>query len=976
MQIADFAKSMKLNVIKAMRRICWVALCALLFQRTSDAAERFTAMFMDETRLEADEIKDWCDPKAKPTLAGRELFDHHAPVRWIVDRSAFRTPPPMAFVEFVGGDRLAGEVLSYQDGQANRFEPTLPNLIVKPLANLQPPEVTTPSPIRITLPWVRRIAWKSQENAHEYQPGTIWLLTGTPLTFRSLRWNETGLLVLTAEGLKQFAFVELSEIHLPQIDQWTAYLQQLAILSPDAKSRLIQMESSDGSRWTTSLERFQARHLGERHRVENWYQLIQPAWSLDPLWTRFRSIRTWLSYHPTEVPLSKFLPTDVQHQAVFGTHFDWQVDQSVLRTPLRSLTQEFGWGWGVQGSTDLAVELPEIASGFRTRYGLDRSVGSGGCIDVRVLVDGVPTALNQRYLTGSEFVGDSHWTDIQPDAEKRHQLNFQTAMAHEGRPAGADPFDIGDLLNWYEPEVRLDPGRLGEAIASHRSGALTGLAGWTIAPSDLASWKTTNFLDETDGRDPQFRTVSQGPGPFYRISQQIKIGAKDQWLAVVASRFPDGSTASGIQIRIDGRVIVDTDVPVRNSLADPMPILVPIETFQNHSILVELIVIPTDANSWVDWRTIVVSPERPGQFVLFEDDPAFAKSLDSGDGRIEVDKSERFSGSQSIKISTAGRANAKLAGMKAEIVEFPRLGQYRYVAFAWKKPSGTRIQLGFANHGRLDFSGVAVTDELSEDLARQGLRRTQSPERRGQKFGYRYEVGVATPQAPAPLWMNGELPRAWRLVERDLYADFGSFVMTGLTLDTVDDNPAWFDHIVLGRTPQDLARASILPGITPEQDESPAKSEARTLTQHEQAVVEFSRLSPMFAPSTSAFRLSRLREHNGQTDVLKTEITQDQKALTLRAAVEVSKESQSTALEMVIGHEPKHTWPLIIRANGEIFTEITVDDLVSAKGQGWVDVRTDLTRFAGQKVLLEVSTRGSPGQSRVAFWKKLELIMR
>ncbi|WP_157605360.1 hypothetical protein [Schlesneria paludicola] len=954
-----------------MNQIAWIGFCVLLAPTWGDAAERFTAKFADESQWSADEIKDWCDPAATPTLAGRELFDDAAPLRWLTDHTQPPASPPTKYVEFTGGDRLAGEVLFYRDGSADRFESTPPHLLMKPFANVSPPEITHSTEIRVTLTWVRRIVWNSA-TAREYKPATIWPMAGSPVAFRSLRWTESGLIALTPQGLRQFAFAELSELHLPLVDPWAAYFEQLAWLSPDVSARLIQLDQNDGSRLTTSLERFQPRHVGEKIRPENWFQLIQPAWSLDPIWLRFRAIRHWLCFSPTDVPLSRFAPVRMQHQAVFGSSFGWRIDQTVLRTPLRSAGHEFGWGWGAHGSTDLEFELPEIARAIRTRYGLDRSVGEGGCVDVSLLLDNGPAQVNQRKLTGSQLVGDSQWIEL-PDDAKRHQVTFRTEMAHEGRPAGADPFDIRDVVNWYEPEVRLDHQRLSTEVAKTRLKPLTGLNGWTISTHNRIDWKTANVLDTSDNRDPLFRITGRAAGPFYSLSRQLKIGMSDRWLTVAASRFAERTSSSQLQVRIDGRVRAAMEIPIRDSMADPQPLVVPIQSWQGRTVTAELIIFPTDGNSWIDWRGIFVGAQNPGILPLFEDEATFVDALTEGNGRVELDATEHFSGHGSLKVSSGSKGTRQLDGLNAEVVEFPRLGQYRYVAFAWKKPSGVQVQFGFANQGRLDFAGPPLIDEISETLTRQGLRRSQVPETHGRRFGYRYEVGVATTKAPAPLWMRGDLPKDWSLVTRDLFADFGSFVVTGVTLNSVDENSAWFDHLILARTRQDLEQAFLNVETPVDQAENLAASETRAFAPQESAVLQFSEVAPQFSPAPSLFQLTRLPDYHGQKDVLQSEIPAGGQPLTLRAGIELSSDPGSQ-LEIVVANLPDQGWPLVVRINGEIASEAIVDDDASATRDGWVTVKADLSRFAGQTILVEVSCLANEARKQFGIWKRINLV--
>ncbi len=84
------------------------------------AAERYAAQLQDGTRVEEAEIKTWHDVAAAPTIGGKPIFDAGNPARWIIDRHQPPGPPAPAYVEFVGGDRLAGTVVGVQTTRDGR----------------------------------------------------------------------------------------------------------------------------------------------------------------------------------------------------------------------------------------------------------------------------------------------------------------------------------------------------------------------------------------------------------------------------------------------------------------------------------------------------------------------------------------------------------------------------------------------------------------------------------------------------------------------------------------------------------------------------------------------------------------------------------------------------------------------------------------------------------------------------------------
>jgi biopolymer transport protein ExbB len=69
---------------------------------------------------------------------------------------------------------------------------------------------------------------------------------------------------------------------------------------------------------------------------------------------------------------------------------------------------------------------------------------------------------------------------------------------------------------------------------------------------------------------------------------------------------------------------------------------------------------------------------------------------------------------------------------------------------------------------------------------------------------FRYHAGPGKPWGTDSLSLSDKLPDDWVLVTRDLFADFGEFTLTGLSLDPVDGAHALFDHMRLGRTLRDF----------------------------------------------------------------------------------------------------------------------------------------------------------------------------
>lgn len=955
-------------------RFC-VCLPFLVAATALPAAERYVAQFQDGVRIEDAEVKTWHDVETKPTLAGKLIFDPANPARWILDRQQPPGPPASAYVEFAGGDRLAGTVVGVQTGQEDPYDQRPQHLFVKPAADWHFPDDKQPSDIRVSTEFVQRIVWQRTGN-DEYRPNTVVLRNGGSFAFRSVRWDKDQLRLLTTEGVRELAWDDLAELHLPRLDPWNSYLDQLAVTNPTCAARMIQMETIDGSRCTASLERFRARNWGDANRPDTWYQHIQPAWSLDPLWARYRKVRSWRFFQPDVVPLTLITPADVEQRAVFGTGWTWQINRSARQGLMQSAQFDFGGGFGVQASTELRFDLPALARALRTQAGLDRSSGTGGCVNLAIL-DGSAKPLYQvDHLIGSARVIDTGWLAVPTDESTPRQIVLLADMDHDQRPPGADPFDIRDAVNWYEPEVRLDLPLLQAEVQRRGWTRLPGLMGWTVSAEDAAKIQAVNVLHPYDPRRPEFRLKFLAKDRFVTFSRKMKVGPQHRWLAVVLTRDHEKTTPSSVQIRIDGRVLADLDVPMQQGPLEPDPIVAPLDGFQDKTVNVELVLLPHGEQSLVDWKGVSLAADKPGVFKIFEDQEQFASELRRGERPIvALSADQPFSGTHSLRVVGGSAENGRLTGLDTWIAEQPRNGQYRFLVFAWKKEGGNRILLQLAHEGRF----AEHIAQLFQPGERPGRKRIgpfdpkRQLEDRGLRYGFSYDAGTEPPQTNAPLRLDAKIPDKWVLMTRDLFADFGPINLTGLALGCPDGNAAFFDHIYLARTPQDVEylRTHLVNPQKPTAPDSEANVALRMAKRDDYNRL-LSRIAPQFSSAEIPTGLALMKEHMGQMDSLRTYPIDQNKPCVLRAAVTLPADKGSY-LDLRVSHLPTFDWRLVVKANGEVVHDQIIDDKLTVAQRGWASIQVDLAKFAGQKVLLEVLNQSNDWKNEYAFWKRITI---
>ncbi|MBI3838596.1 MAG: hypothetical protein HY288_11775 [Planctomycetia bacterium] len=178
----------------------------------------------------------------------------------------------------------------------------------------------------------------------------------------------------------------------------------------------------------------------------------------------------------------------------------------------------------------------------------------------------------------------------------------------------------------------------------------------------------------------------------------------------------------------------------------------------------------------------VVPGEKPPAekpLVVFEDQVEFLANLKEGGGHASLIAEEKYSGLASIKVTPDQRLNLALPGLGVKIRETPGPGEYRFLRFAWKKQGGQTICLQLNHDG---MWGPAANNPAK----------------------FRYHAGPAGEQYAGSVAIDANLPSGFTVVTRDLFADFGEFTFTGVALSPVDGEYALFDHIYLGKSPDDF----------------------------------------------------------------------------------------------------------------------------------------------------------------------------
>lgn len=945
-----------------------VAVCCGLLTPPLAAEDRWVARWKQGELATANDIQGWQEPTSQPTVAGRSLVDPANPVTMLLDRQS-QPVDPTSYVEFVGGDRLVGEVVEYRAKAASPYEHAPPHLLVQHVADVHPPDQGSAVPVRVTLPWLRRIVW-SPVAGGRYVPATAWMSGGGRIAFRSLRWSDTGLSLLTESGLRSLEWTELAELHLPVRDPWEAYAEQLGTLTPKLDALLWRVETADGSRLTTSRERFEARHWGDRNKSESWLQLVAPAWSLDTLWLRFPTIRAWTTFDAVEPPLSWADPTEVVTEPVFGGGWPWRSDRNTHHSRLAIADQLSVHGFGVHGSTTLRFQLPEYVRAVRTGGGLDRRAGTGGSVRLSVVRDQTTTLYASDPLIGSSQRIDTGWLELPPsnptESTQGPSLALRSDMLLDGAPAGADPFDIRDIVAWVEPQIRLDREGLAREVA-RQAPAAESLAGWSLPARSADGLLTRNWLDETDHRSPHFRTLWSTSQPWITLSRTQKVTADDRWLTLMIERFEKSSQPMLVQLKLDGRVAGEFEIPLRQGPIDPYPISVPLEPGSARQVQVQVTMFHPQPDSWWTLRGVVTGAELPGIRWLYADGtPAWL--ADVVGKPWEVSAKEVFAGTTALRMESGVGDVSQIEDWAHALVDWPRLGEYRFLTFAWKGVDTTTMGLSLAHDGNLRD---AIAEGLGLNVRPRGRagRRGGRTEERGLRHRFTYAAGRGNLDRFDPLRVKNELPTAWSWESRDVVNDFGPLTLTGLGF-IVRGGRGMLDAIALARTPQDVEdlRKRFSP---PDQPSGDAQHEFLAW-RREDWNVGIRRFAPQFSTPEARHGIHLKREHQGQAGAWQTHPNDGQNPFLLRTVHEFPA-NRPQELDVVVSHYPQHDWLLVVRVDGQPIFERKIDEALTLPQRGFASLQVDLSAYQGQTVLVEVGNAALDGGQEHAYWKRVEL---
>lgn len=577
----------------------------------------------------------WSAEERLPMVAGKSLADAESQIRVLQPvrtslalRGSVRLPN--FYLEMIDGDRLPVRELSVApaDRLPGRFGAlelwVVPDLLSTRLAGAEQ------RPVRVRTRWLRRLVQgEGEKSAEPGLPGTLRTSDGRVISFRTVRFEPGQVVALGEQGIVRAPLATVVELNLPTLDPWQAYCEQLVLLAPDLSVPLLRIHTPEGLTATLSPRGIRPQLAGEdaANQAGDGALAVQPAWALDPLTVVPTNVTCWERHRATEVPLDRLIPTSRQAGSILPAGRRPQRGSSVVGWPLVAGGAERRLGYGVAARSELSFPLPDSAVGFRTLVGLDRAAGDGGC--AIGLVHG--NAISEKPLYRSDFLIGSKTlvdTGLLPLNGARRLL-LVADPAHAPRPAGADPLDIRDLLDWISPTVILDPARLLSAIQQSAPGGLPGWEDWSLPAEDLAQlqveqgWQGAPAAAPSAEEQPpalvdrplpaaRFVAEVAPRDPFLALTRSIAVGREDRWLLVrVSGRSLSGGEAPHAQVRFRGAAVAEFSLPVADENHPAEPVALPWERFQGEQGELEILLFSLSERSRLQFGSVELTETLP-----------------------------------------------------------------------------------------------------------------------------------------------------------------------------------------------------------------------------------------------------------------------------------------------------------------------------------------------------------------------------
>jgi hypothetical protein len=392
---------------------------------------RYAARFANGTLVTNHEVQNLFQEGQEPNIKGQRFFDPGNPIRTLWDTTQ-HAPPVDSGLELANGDIIPGEIVTHVPASATSPAhflvrlPDLPNVIDHPQIAVREGDI--------------RRYWSVRRDNEDFQPGLAAARDGRKWTARAIRYSGGSVQLLTGEGISNVTWSDLARVDFLSVDPVTA-LQRESIWSTQPGA-IVRVKSRNGAEITFP------RPFSMKTDAESFY--ARPTWALIPLKFVFKEVVSYAFRERQEVPLSLLPVAEMKQLAGLHEH-GWRRNVMPDGRMLKLGDWTHDLGLALHAPQEITFELPKGAETFKAKIGVPHLLKQG-CVKCRIHRDSAsgPKLWESDFLRG----GDSP-VDVQVNLDNAPRLTLVVDMAHDGRPAGADPLDIRDDVVWLDPIVKI-----------------------------------------------------------------------------------------------------------------------------------------------------------------------------------------------------------------------------------------------------------------------------------------------------------------------------------------------------------------------------------------------------------------------------------------------------------------------------------------------------------------------------------------
>nr|MBC8437296.1 NPCBM/NEW2 domain-containing protein [Planctomycetota bacterium] len=336
-----------------------------------------------------------------------------------------------------------------------------------------------------------------------------------------------------------------------------AILDDMLAPAVDPEARMARMVTTHGAVLT-----YRADMLVPQKREKNrLYHAVQPAWSLDSISAAFDEIAV-LGYRAhNEIPLSSFPATLLEKRSLIGFSPSWKRNKNVRGGILASGTMFADVGVGTHSYSKIAFAIPaDIVTRFRGYVGIDRVAQGGGCVRVKVFRGITGGDAVEAYHSGHLIGINGHTPFDISDFTKCDRIVLETGFGDQGRPGGADPFDIRDDVSWIRTMLTINVTELRSRAWWGFQQSFPQLANWNI-PDNFKShvtmsahWNATEgrWMSGLSWRAPVATTVDT---PIMEFSRKVVLTLNNSWLTVSGASDGIGDKTATVRVTVNDEPI-------------------------------------------------------------------------------------------------------------------------------------------------------------------------------------------------------------------------------------------------------------------------------------------------------------------------------------------------------------------------------------------------------------------------------------